>query len=242
MPAYVEKGPPWSADDDALLESKWAHEGIESIAALLKRSVCAVYQRAKRNNLGPAAAHRKTLGAFANETGYARSRIMGAARKLRLRFTRLPRVTSKPTKKVNARRLIVNEEQQEKILEYLKKIPDGERLYVKPRVSRDGEWNQGKKPPQCLGHGGTDMPHRARGYCKSCYDKIASKNRVRPPRKDAVPVGIWGKGKRPKFCTRCDTRLRPHYAAGQCKRCYYSKESAVARAEKTASKKKELTE
>lgn len=32
-----------------------------------------------------------------------------------------------------------------------------------------GAWGTGRKPPACLGHGGTDSPHVAKGLCRKCY-------------------------------------------------------------------------
>jgi hypothetical protein len=173
MPRHLAQGPRWTPEDDQKLRKVWGRRAIDTIAAALGRTSCAVQQRAQHLELGSRLNKRTTLTRFAKESGYDRSRIVAAAVHLGIKFRRAPRMWSRPGTDTRRRRLIVSAAQREMVLEFLAGLPDGERLYSGLATrSRVGEWGTGRKPPACRRCQETTRPHCARGLCTRCRQVV----------------------------------------------------------------------
>jgi hypothetical protein len=210
MAAFVKRGPRWTAADNQTLAQLWGRKSIDAIAKELGRSVCAIQARAIRLRLGPASRGLMTMKEFMEQTGYCRRRVLNAAVRLNIRFRRLFRTSARKRKKNTPRRIIISTEQQVRLLEFLAKVPDGEKLFSgKGTMSPAAEWGTGRKPPACLGCQSTNKPHCARGRCASCYMTFWRNERS------------WGTGDRPDSCQGCGTDSAAYHAAGLCSSCYF---------------------
>jgi hypothetical protein len=172
MPAALTRGPRWGRPDDERLTELWGVVSIEKIANELGRTPCSIAKRALRNRLGPALANVITLRQLELETGYNRTRLRGAAARLKIRLRRSKRMSEKAprVKSGKYRRIIVTTEQREAIIAYLATVPDGRHIWsnTKKKTSRDA-WGTGGKPAACAKCGKTDKPHKAKGVCVRCY-------------------------------------------------------------------------
>ena len=174
MPATKTRGPAWKHADDKLLSQLWGAYGIVMIARQLGRTPCSIAKRAARNKLGPSLRGSMSLGQFVTQSGYARSRIKNAASRLGLQLRRSKRMSEKiprgGRKGKKGRRILVGDEQQDAILAYLAKIPDGEHVWSgRTGHTRAMDWGTGGKPAACLKCAKTDRAHKAKGICKRCY-------------------------------------------------------------------------
>ncbi len=203
----------WTAKQDEQLATFWGVIPLDELAKELGHTVTAVHRRACDRHLGSAARGSTSLDAFVRTTGYARSRILNAAKRLKLRILRRPQTTPLKIRRPDWRPYVVTEAQQERILEYLAKIPDAERV----TVSRKGEWGTGGKPRVCAECRTKKHPHVGRGLCSLCYDRARRPARGRQPR---LPLGVWGVGWRPSYCLGCQRSGEPHHCRGLCRRCY----------------------
>jgi hypothetical protein len=167
----------WSADEERLLVQQWTLVSLGDIAKQLGRTPAAVFRRKTLLGLGPASRGRKSLARFCAETGYARSRVVNACQLIRAKVRRLPQSTyQKQRKGRKGRRVFLSETQQQQVLALLAGVPDGKRLYgTRTDRTEAGKWGVGRKPKACLGGCKTDRPHRARGYCVACYQRIVQR-------------------------------------------------------------------
>jgi hypothetical protein len=131
----------------------------------LGRSARAVVCRAAKISLGPMGRGTITLNQFAEKSGYSRSRILSAAKLLKIRLRYIPRSDLRWTR-VKHRWYAIGHEEQKRILAFLATVPDGQKLIV----SRQGEWGGyahrgGMKPAACIDCGTNKRPHFCSGRC-----------------------------------------------------------------------------
>lgn len=146
----------WNAHEDAIVRDLWGVDSPRALAVRLGRSRESIRRRADALGLPAYRDTAKTIGAIARETGYHRTRILGAARRLGLKITHGPGGWSR-----------VRADQEERILHYLATLPDGKRLFTR----QPGVW-RGRRPGRCRRCRRTAQPHHAHGYCKSCYHTL----------------------------------------------------------------------
>jgi hypothetical protein len=157
-----------------------------------------------------------TIGLFCDRTGYARSRVLSALYRLKITVTSAPRTSGRYG--TTTRFQMLTALQQQKVIAYLRAIPDGERLYSGKLRTRSYEWGTGDKPACCIACRKTEHPHRAHGSCTLCYPKVHR---------------IWGRFGNAPSCKSCSTKERCHYAKGLCRRCALGKRDS--RPQKAAS-------
>ncbi len=158
----------WTKADEKQLWFFWGSFSLPTIAKKLKRSQHAVAMKARALGIGAPSRATISLSGFSRETGYSITRIRWAAEQLGLCLHRVPK--SDPRQKKHPRKFGIEEEQQQAILAFLKKVPDGQRIYrAGGKKSAKGVWGVGQKPPGCFGCTRTDIPHYALGLCKVCY-------------------------------------------------------------------------
>lgn len=168
-------GRAWTEQDDWVLRGWWGVVGADSVAKKVGRTQRAVVARAQKLGLGPARGGSMTLAAFAKWSGYSRSRIRTAAKRLGLRLQRVPRSDPRYGQ-VKHRWHAFSAEDIERIVEYLGTLQDGRRLHK----AEAGAWGGparggGSKPEACVDCGRNDVPYCCHGRCKSCDRKWRSR-------------------------------------------------------------------
>lgn len=167
-------GPKWTAEEDAKLSFDWGVFRVETIARKLGRPRGGVVERAKRLQLGSPARGTVTVVGLSGKTGYGKTQIKNAARQLGITIGR--RVTLNRAKRGGARHTAIDEEDAERIVDFLKGRPDGTRI----RAEHKGAWNElgrggHRKPPACVACGTNERPHYAKDLCRGCYEKMSRK-------------------------------------------------------------------
>lgn len=203
----------WDNDSELLLKKLWKRKPLEKIAAQLGRTETSVNQRANKLRLGKKR-QGESMASFLRRTGYSQSRVHTAAHRLGIKLKRRVRTTTKERMGGKMRFYAISKHVAKRLIEYLRSVPDGQRIEKSSR----GEWG-GKKPLQCKRCKRSDKPHEAKGLCGRCYDR--KRRRTKPRVK--LPKTLWGFGKRPKLCESCKRIDRPYCARGHCKTCYYRK-------------------
>lgn len=158
----------WTEADDRKLAFDWGVFNVTTIARRLGRTAVSVRWRAKVLGLGPAHRGTVTLADLERETGYHRERIRNAMRRLNITLSRAP---STAARKVAAkhRRTAIDEEDADRIREFLSTFPDGKMLVEHPAT----EWGVVGRPVACEGCGRTDRKHYAKGFCEPCRKRSA---------------------------------------------------------------------
>lgn len=187
VPRTETRGPPWSEFDDERLAMLWGAKMPGAIAKEFGRTLCSIVKRAAKLKLGPAHAHTKNVHQIVRETGYARTRIINAAKRLGIKLRRAKRVSEhKPRGKAQHAdsvvffRLLVSQDQEKRILDFLARVPDAVHVWSnKTRKTRADAWGTGNKPESCKRCGKTDRPHKANGICTRCYRSPRGRINVR---------------------------------------------------------------
>lgn len=175
----------WTHEQDNYLRVNWAACSLQVIARKLQRPEGSVCARARKLKLRARHGIVK-IHTLSKRTGYSPSRIVGAAEHLGLSVTHVPRLDVRQKRTPSHRGL--DEEDAEKVLEYLALVPDGEPLYrERGGKTKAGVWGVGDKPAVCKGHKLADEPHYADGYCGRCYERRRSRRRRGLPVDDAQP-------------------------------------------------------
>ncbi|RLA42154.1 MAG: hypothetical protein DRQ64_00230 [Gammaproteobacteria bacterium] len=171
-PEKEKKPPPanhrraWTAKEERDLLYLWGAQRTVTLAKKFGRTAYGINDKAKMLGLGPARQGKITLTAFAKMSGFNRSTIKLAAKRLNIYLRKSLRVDPRWSVQTPNTWYAVTEEQQGVILHELLSHPDGERY----RARRKGEW-ESREPPRCLGCAGTEIKHYALGLCTRCYDK-----------------------------------------------------------------------
>lgn len=167
---------PWTVEDTRQLEFLWGDISIERIAKRLGRTVVGVRVRAIRLHLGPMGRGTKGLTTLYQESGYARSAIMGAAKILGIQIRR--RRAAHGRGNPNLRSYAITEDQEMEILAWLRARPDGARVEVRqqgrPRLP---PWGAGTRPEACVDCGEKEKPCRGFGRCERCYSRERMRRR-----------------------------------------------------------------
>ena len=160
----------WSGAEDRLLTMLWGTVATKTVAKKLTRSTFSVVSRSTRLGLGSPSRGTKSMAQFCRETGYFPRQIHCVLKNLGL--TPHHKIDTSPGKKNRVyRQFAITFEQEEAILAYFRKHPDGERIYctLPGYRTKTGQWGVGNKPPVCHGCKRNDRPHRARGLCGACH-------------------------------------------------------------------------
>jgi hypothetical protein len=159
----------WSEDEDKQLLFFWGTMTVATLAAKLDRSPFAVVSRATKLKLGSPSRGTKSMNQFCRETGYFPRQIHVVMKNLGM-LAQYKIDTDPSRKRFQFRQFAISFDQEEAILEYLRKHPDSERIYCELPGYRTkmGKWGVGNKPPACLDCNRNDRPHRARGLCGAC--------------------------------------------------------------------------
>lgn len=171
---------PWSPEDEKQLSWDWGTYPLSKLAEQFGRTPMAVWRKADAMGLGRANRGHMTVSAFARYTGFTPEKIRKSARALRLNLRR--GLASEPgAKRDRTRDIVIDDEQQEKLIEFMMAHPfvfanEG----PDAKLTRQGVWGIGKKPPACLRCQKTTKPHFAKGYCRACYNKIHYPRKYQP--------------------------------------------------------------
>lgn len=178
----------WTDREKLWLQWLWGSGSLTEIAKKLGRTPAAVRYQAKRLRLGPMKRGTYSLVQVARMTGYDRDRIVTAARRAGIHLPRQPRTRnpnarSKPTY-YKRRHYAIPYETVERLIEELRKYPDGSRLWRHHERDWGGRFRDGSpKPEQCLGCKDTERPHYKRGYCRACFERYEGRVAWDAPRR-----------------------------------------------------------
>jgi len=156
--------PGWSPFEDDTLGHHWGRRVPSWIARECnrrfgrRRTTRAVVERARKLGLPKYSDVIKSVWAFAKETGYSRSRVETAIKRLGIR-----------PKRVGAMKRALTLDHQEKLLRFLATIPDGRKL----TRATQGQWggvghNGNPKPEACRDCGRNTVPYFCKGRCRRC--------------------------------------------------------------------------
>lgn len=185
----------WTKTRNLRLARLWRDGGPELAAAELGRSVAAIVQQAKRLGLPDPAQLRGcvTVAELARASGYSVCKVRNAVRDLGLVLAERPQRALYERRRG---RSAITPEQQRLVLERLAR---GDRIFANEagdERSAQGAWGVGRKPAACLGGcGRKDRPHRARGYCGACYERLRAGGAKPPP----LPSGTRSHKDRPQL-------------------------------------------
>lgn len=158
----------WTREEVHKLIYEWGLKDLEALGTMLGRTAQAIAERARKLKLGPPARSSKTMNQVARESGYSLSRLWNAVELLRLDIRRRRRMDPRQPRRTH--HFDVSVDQEVAILNFLRKQPDGLRLFGTTKgKTRNGVWGIGKKPPACLRCRTKKRPHCARGLCDNCY-------------------------------------------------------------------------
>ena len=228
---------PWSDEDIATLRFWWGELSPREIAKKLYRKVVAIELKARELGLGSPNQDGTTVRGLSQETGYSEHRIRSAAKMLGITIKRCfpnagrgaPRWKSTKWKRTK-----LNEDERDRILDFLAKYPDGQYIKAAPDPSK---WGVAGRPPACLRCKEVGRTHYSQGYCRRCYPyTLTWGNGGRPAACVSCNTteghyhgkGLcatcyrikWGIAKRPPACLRCGTTEKQHYGGGYCAHCY----------------------
>lgn len=156
---------PWHWDDDDRLREWWGFRDVVVIAKRLNRTPVAISQRGKQLGLkSPAVGLREA----ARRLGVSTTWVKAACRELGWQSARA--VRTDPRQLELTHKWALSPFQMDQLFRLRArrpraKEPTGART---PRAA----WGTGIKPPCCLGCGQIELPHFAKGKCKSCYVRL----------------------------------------------------------------------
>ena len=167
----------WSEEELSLLSFLWGSVSTKIISRRLGRTVTAILNMAYRLDLGPPSRGMKSLNRFCRETGYHPQQVRYALLNLGLMLHHTPDTRPPDSGPRKYRHHAITFEQEEAILEYLSKHPDGEPVYCNQagHKTKQGVWGVGNKPERCLDCQRTDRPHRGHGLCGTCHRRSLRK-------------------------------------------------------------------
>jgi hypothetical protein len=160
----------WTLAEVKYLRWHWGTTSVPALAAHFDRTKISVIRKAADLQLGGVKRGRKSLRQIAAETGYALSTILIAIENLGVNLRRVDRGDRVAV--VKHRHIVIDIEQEEQILAYLRVKGGRARLFRDTSLLTErGTWGIGKKPLQCEGCERSDRPHYAKGKCKVCYNR-----------------------------------------------------------------------
>ena len=132
----------------------------------------------------------KSLYQLCRESGYHPNQIRYALKNLGMALQH-KFDTRHPKQRKVYRQYAISFEQEEAIIAYLAKHPDGERVYCNApgHRTKTGEWGVGNKPPCCLDCGRADRKHRGRGLCGTCLMRDLRRKKTEAQRATGVLEG-----------------------------------------------------
>jgi hypothetical protein len=190
---HPRTGTRWTEQEDQLLRSRWGEWTVRKLGKALGRTERSVGQRAKRLKLGPASkvGGRMSLREFEQFSGFSRTKIRSAAKKLGISLKRAKtsdgwhvhkgQANKLPT--AYSRTMALTVSQQNRLLAYMLEHQD--KIISSVRISPH-QW-EGRTPAQCSSCNTTERPYKARGMCDRCYDRnITRERRARAQRQKAA--------------------------------------------------------
>lgn len=184
------RGRRWTSKEDEQLQWWWGILSAEKLAARLERTRGGVlYRGVKILKLGPPRRGYLSMAELERHSGFKRSTIITAARRLGLPLRRQPtyqRTRRGPEHWLKKRKnYSISMEIAEKLIEELVSRPDGRRKYISYR----GEWGGPNKPDACLDCGTTDRPHCSKGLCDRCYMRAWRRTKRRSVQSNCRSIG-----------------------------------------------------
>ena len=160
----------WTTAEEKTLSQLWGVLSAKQLGQRLNRSIDSVISRSTRMKLGPPSRGTKALTTLCRESGYHPGQIRYAIHNLGMLLQHKLDMR-RPGTESHYRQYAISFEQEEAILAYLAKHPDGERVYCNQPGHRTklGQWGVGNKPPACIECNRTDRIHRAHGMCGTCH-------------------------------------------------------------------------
>ena len=177
----------WTPAEKKMLALLWGTMSVVPLSKKLGRSVDSIVNRARQMGLGSPSRGTKPLNQLCRESGYHPKQIRYALKNLGMAL-QYKFDTRHPKEPRIYRQYAISFEQEEAILAYLAKHPDGSPVYCNAPGYRtkQGQWGVGNKPPACLDCGRTDRPHRGRGFCSSCHMRDLRRKRAEARRAAGV--------------------------------------------------------
>jgi hypothetical protein len=173
----------WTASEDRTLRRLWGHVHAEQIARRLNRTAYAIYNRAIELELGRPAtrAGYLSLKQACEKTGYHKERIRNVCKVLGITLAPLPRsgATAQPKYQKKFCWKGLSEGDFDRVVAFLIENPVA--YFTTVPV---GVWGIRGRPKRCERCKTTDRPHRAKGMCSPCYDKV--RRAPRPPARASV--------------------------------------------------------
>lgn len=171
----------WTKNEDHELQFYWGERSLTWLAEHFQRTEWGVSQHARALGLGPASRGTDSVSMreLERRSGFSVPKILQAAEALKLRLWRIE--TSDPAHRSPKRAYAINEDQVERLIEYMLANP---LIYSNaPNAQRTtkGLWGVGKKPLVCASCGRNDRPHCAKDKCKICYNAGFKKRGMMPP-------------------------------------------------------------
>lgn len=158
---------PWTPEDDRQLTFLWGVLDIAAISQRLGRSVRGCGARAEKLKLGRTARGFETLEAFCQRTGYYRTTVYAAARRIGRRIPYAARSHLSKQAGNFGRTRVVDDELATLLIEALNNPPEP--------VYKMAEWGAGSLPEACLECAETSRKHVAKGLCRRCYSRVWSR-------------------------------------------------------------------
>lgn len=155
----------WSKEDDRILRALWGDWTLSRLAAELDRSPRAITSRAEFLELGPASSRGMSMRQFEKFSGFSKTRILNAARALRIK---IPRAKSGRLRRTGGRKWVRQKSKLYSIDDELAiRLIDE---MMKPGfIGRSKRWGEQGRPPACVTCGETRRKHKAKGQCSRCY-------------------------------------------------------------------------
>lgn len=169
----------WTPAEKKMLALLWGTMSVVPLSKKLGRSVDSIVNRARQMGLGSPSRGTKPLNQLCRESGYHPKQIRYALKNLGMAL-QYKFDTRHPKEPRVYRQYAITFDQEEAILAYLAKHPDGSPVYCNAPGYRtkEGQWGVGKKPPACLDCKRTDRPHRGHGLCGTCHTRARRKGQI----------------------------------------------------------------
>ena len=172
----------WSERDDLVLAAYWPHDEANTIAKHLGRTLSAIVQRAAELDLGPKSTKKVTFAELSRKSGYDRTTLMNAARRLKTSLHRAkvpqPRIKNpRNSHDLRNRHYALSPDMVKRILDSL---DPARGLQVKMKWG--GKTYKGEPvSTACIGSSRgpcdrPDAPPKTRERCARCYSRHVNNN------------------------------------------------------------------
>lgn len=172
---------PWTRAEEDVLALLWGSLDIHELAKRLGRGAPAVRFHAHKLGIGAYSQGSHSLDSLLRESGYARTRILTAARKAGLKLRRIKK--SHPEQRTAPARYAITDQQRAAIYKFLASVPDAlphfckgycrrchTKVFPKSKHADDGQWGVRGRADECARCHKSDNLYVAKDLCTTCYD------------------------------------------------------------------------